>query len=220
MRNVLPAIVALAALVGCATPTEYKAPPETPPPNYSTGPTHDKKGPPDPLTVDRSRPAAWRQVIAAVEKTSFVVEAANQNTWTLQLRYTGEPREYIDCGRVTSKVKTARGEHNYDFAAAKSYQQYELQKGDKLYLVDRRMNIDVRATLMLESVAPARTRAKLESTYTVTRDQAVQGGGSKPFSVVDKVTFAGTESATFPNAATRCRATGQFEADVVGLLRR
>ena len=209
----------LCVLAGCASQNDYVAP-ETGKPTYSSGDAAGRGVPNEPLVVDRARATLWRQLIAATEKTSFVVEGADQSTWTLRLRYTGEPREYIDCGRVTSKVKTAKGERNYDFAASKAYQQYELQRNDKLYLVDRRMNIDVRAMLVLESVAPAKTRVKLDSSYTVTRDQAVQGGGGQPFAMVDKINFKDSESATFPNAATKCRATGQFESDVMGLLRR
>ena len=206
-------------LAGCAAQNDYVAP-EPGKPAYSTGAATGKTVPNQPLVVDQARDTLWRQLVSGTEKTSFVVEGANQNAWTLQLHYTGEPREYIDCGRVTSKVKTAQGERHYDFAAAKSYQQYELQRNDKLFLVDRRMNIDVRARLVLESVAPSKTRVKVDSNYTVTRDQAVQGGGGKPFAAVDKVSFGAAGSATFPNAATRCRATGQFESDVMGLLRR
>lgn len=205
------------ALFGCASQSEYVKP-EPARPTYSTGSGQRPIG--EPVVIERPRATLWRQLGSGTEKNNFMLEGANQNAWTVQLHYTGEPREYIDCGRVTSKVKTARGERNYDFAAAKAYQQYELQQGERLYLVDRRMTLDVRATLMLESVSATTTRVKTESTYTITRDQAVQGGGGKPFAMVDKISFNGGQSAVFPNAATRCQATGEFERDVLAFIRR
>jgi hypothetical protein len=212
-----PGLLTLLALFGCASQNDYVKPEPTKP-TYSTGSGQRPIG--EPVVIERPLATLWRQLVSGTEKASLMVEGANQNSWTMQLHYSGEPKGYIDCGRVTSKVKTARGERNYDFAAAKSYQQYELQQGDRLYLVDRRMSLDVRATLVMESVSATTTRVKTESTYTITRDQSVQGGGGKPFAMTDKISFNGGKSAVFPNAATRCQATGELERDVLALLRR
>lgn len=208
-------IPALAA--GCAARNEYVKP-EVAKPVYSSGVSARAAG--DPLVIQRTRSSVWRLLISGVGKTGFVVDGANQNTWTVQLRYTGDPKDYINCGRVISPVKTAKGERNYDFPAAKAYQQYELQQGTKLYLVDRRMNLEVRTDVVLEQAELSGTRIKLDPRYTVTRDQAVQGGGGKPFGVTDKVSFGSADGATFPTAATRCQATGGFERDVLELLKR
>jgi hypothetical protein len=170
--------------------------------------------------VERAQAVVWQRLITGAQRAGFVVESPNQATWTLQLHYTGDPKDYIDCGRVMAKVKTAKGERNYDFPAAKAYQQYELQQGSKLFLVDRRMNLDVRAMLNLEALGPSRTRVKLDSQYTAIRDQSVQGGGAQSFALTAKVNFGSSDGATFPDAATRCRATGKFESDVLSLVRR
>lgn len=208
-------------LAGCAAQTQYTEP-ERPPserPTYSVGRERDQK-PGAPILVDRPRSTLWRQVLSGADKAGLVIEGADTKTGAINVRYTGDPKDYIDCGRVVSKVSTAKGDRNYDFAAAKAYQQYELQKGDKLYLVDRRMHLDVNATLTLESPSPSQTRVSLDTRYTATRDQAVRGGGAKPFSVIDKVNFTSRSSATFPNAATKCFATGEFEKDLMDLVRR
>ncbi|MBA2690324.1 MAG: hypothetical protein H0U63_05950 [Burkholderiales bacterium] len=217
MRFLYPGIVLL--LAGCATPTEYIRP-DTGRPTYSTSDGGVARTIERSLVVDRPLGVVWRQLLSGVVKRSFVIEGVNPNTWTAQLRYTGDPKDYIDCGRVISKVKTAKGERNYDFPAAKAYQQYELQQDNKLYLVDRRMNLEARATVVLAAVNPSATRVNLETHYTVIRDQSVQGGG-KPFGVTDKVSFGSADSATFPtNAPTKCQATGRLERDVFEAMRR
>jgi hypothetical protein len=170
--------------------------------------------------VERSQAVVWQQLIAGSGRAGFVIESPNQETWTLQIHYIGDPKNYIDCGRVISKVKTAKGERNYDFPAAKAYQQYQLQQGSKLFLVDRRMNLDVRATLILEPLTQSRTRVKVDSQYTATRDQSVRGGGAAPFGVTDRVSFGLSDGAIFPNAATKCQATGKFESDVLAVARQ
>lgn len=205
----------LLLLAGCAGPTEYTRPEVQPVPER----TAPSGGPGAPIVIDKPREAVWRQLMASAPNSNFVVVEASPKTWTLHLRYTGDPKDYIDCGRVRSPVKTAQGERVYDFAAAKAYQQYELQTGGRLYLVDRRMNIDARASVTLEALAQARTRASVATRYVVTRDQSVTGNG-KPFALTDTIRFGGQENATFPNAPTNCHATGQFEGEVLGFAKR
>ncbi|HVK55344.1 MAG TPA: hypothetical protein VM532_09985 [Burkholderiales bacterium] len=214
MRCIPYWVAALVLLAGCAAPTKYIEP-DASKPARAAGPTVGAPG-----VVDHPQTAAWQQLISGAPKAGFLVERPNLAAWTLNLRYTGDPKEYIDCGRVVSKVKTAKGEHTYDFPAAKAYQQYQLQKGNKVFLVDRRMNIEIRTTVSLEPVTQSSTRLKMDSQYIATRDQAVRGGGAKPFGMTDSISFDAAGGATFPNAATRCRGTGKFESDVLAVARR
>jgi hypothetical protein len=202
----------LLLLAGCAAQTEYTKPgvqPPLPTPMQITGNVVD---------IEKPRDAVWRQLLAAVAKSRFIASDVISKSWTLQVRYIGDPRDYIDCGRVRSPVKTAQGEKVYEFSAAKAYQQYQLQSGGRLYVVDRRMNVDVRTTVTMEALTPTRTRVTFAPRYSVTRDQSVTGSG-KPFAVTDTVKFAGQENATFPNAPTNCHATGQMEKDLVALIK-
>jgi hypothetical protein len=203
----------LLVLAGCAAHTEYTKP--------KTQPEAEQARPvaPGTVVVDRPRDVVWRQLLANAAKSNFSVSEVNPKTWTVQLRYTGDPKDYIDCGRVRSPVKTAKGEKIYEFSAAKAYQQYQLQSGGRLYVVDRRMNIDVRATVNLEAVGQTRTHGSLAARYSVTRDQSVTGSG-KPFAVTDTVKFSGRETATFPNAPTNCHATGRLEDELLALLKQ
>ena len=171
--------------------------------------------------IGQNQVVTFDRVINGTQKSDFVLESTNRNTWVIQLRYTGDPKNYIDCGRILSKVKTPEGEHRYEFPAAKAHQQYQIQRDDKLYSIDRRMNLDISAILTFEVLSPSRTRVKVDSQYTATRDQSYQDGNGKPIGMTDKVSFNFRDSgATFSNAATKCRATGQFELDVLALAKR
>jgi hypothetical protein len=205
--------VPLLLLAGCAAQTEYTKPDVQPPPPTPTSIAGNV------VDIEQPRDAVWRQLLAAVVKSRFIASEATPKNWTVQLRYIGDPRDYIDCGRVRSPVKTAQGEKVYEFSAAKAYQQYQLQSGGRLYVVDRRMNVDVRTTVTMAALAANRTRITLAPRYSVTRDQSVTGSG-KPFAVTDTVKFAGQETATFPNAPTNCHGTGQMEKELVALIKR
>ncbi|MES2354118.1 MAG: hypothetical protein V4568_06890 [Pseudomonadota bacterium] len=175
----------------------------------------------DSAIIGHNQVVTFDRVISATQKSDFVLESTNRNTWMIQLRYTGDPKNYIDCGRIVSRVKTPKGEHKYEFPAAKAYQQYQIQRDDKLYFIDRRMALDISAVITFEVLSPSRTRVKVDTQYTATRDQSYQDSSGKPTGMTDRVTFGLRDaSATFSNAATKCRATGQFELDLLALAKR
>jgi hypothetical protein len=166
--------------------------------------------------VMKSRDNLWRSVTAALSQSRFAVTSVDYKTGVMQLRYAGDPRNYIDCGRVNSKV----GERTFDFPAASAYQQYQILSQGKIFNVDRRMNLEAQIALSIQALDTTRTSARADTRYGVTRDQYVtptQGGA--PFNASDSVNFMYNESATFPNAATRCTATLQLENELMQLVR-
>jgi hypothetical protein len=153
------AVIIILLVTGCASQNKYIKPDASKAGSYPSASERSATGAD---IVDRAQAAIWQQLITGAGKAGFVVSSPDPGIWTLQIRYTGDPKNYIDCGRVISKVKTAKGERNYDFPAAKTYQQYQLQQGGKVFLVDRRMNLDIQATLRLEAMTESRTRVKME----------------------------------------------------------
>jgi|GEM_PF-3558256 len=208
--------IAVVLLAGCASQSQYIQP-DTSKKKNSTPTVNTESGG---FVVEKPVATVWQRLIAGGPKIGFIIDNSNSTGRSLQLHYTGDPKDYIDCGRVVATVKTAKGERTYDFPAAKPYQQYQLQQNGKLFLVDRRMNLDVRAQVDLEAPSQFRTRISMDVQFTAIRDQTVQGGGSKPFGITDQISFSSAGSATFPNAATKCRATGKFEQDVLALIKQ
>jgi hypothetical protein len=54
------------------------------------------------VDIEKPRDAVWRQLLAAVANSRFITSDVILKSWTLQLRYIGDPKDYIDCGRVRS----------------------------------------------------------------------------------------------------------------------
>lgn len=204
-------------VTACASQNEYIEPNvrKTEPSNNINGDITE------PVMVNAALASTWQKLSSAFSSRGMVIDKPDQTSSTMTLRYAGDPKTYIDCGRVVSKVNTSKGEKTYDFAAAKGFQQYQIQQNGKNYLIDRRMILDIRSVLKLENAGPLKTKVTLGSSeYAATRDQLVRGGGAKPFGVTDKINFGLKDGAKFQNAATYCRATGKFEAEVLTIIKR
>lgn len=225
-RNLRWAVyTSIMTLTACAqTPVRYNpAPAPVPPPATRTLPPPPSAAP-ETITsanskiVNKSRDNLWRTVSSALSQSRFAVTSVDYKTGIMQLRYAGDPRNYIDCGKV--KVIPPNGGPSYEFPAANANQQYQISTQGKIFNVDRRMNLDAQIMLSLQALDAARTSVRAETRYGVSRDQYVtptQGGA--PFNASDSVSFMFNESATFPNAATRCTATLQLESELMQFVR-
>ena len=170
--------------------------------------------------VAKNKDTLWRSVSASLSGTAFAISSVDFKTGHMQLRYKGDPRGYIDCGRVLNTVNLPTGPRTYDFPAAIVYQQYQIMNRDRILNVDRRMNLEAQIQLSMQAIDATRTSAQVQTRYGVTRDQTVTPlDGGVPFSTSDAISFSQNESATFPNAATRCAPTSQLENEVMNLVK-
>lgn len=213
-------------LTACATqPVVYKPSPVPPPVTRPSAPMMPAPPvaetiSPTAKTVTKTKDNLWRAVSAALPGTRFSIDSVDFKSGLMQLRYNGDPRNYIDCGKVTSTVKLPTGDRTYDFPAASAYQQYQTMNRDRIFNVDRRMTLEALMRLSLQPLDAQRTSARVETRYGLTRDQLVtpQNGGA-PFNATDTVSFTHDTSATFPNAPLACRSTLQLENELMQLVR-
>jgi hypothetical protein len=172
------------------------------------------------LVLSKTKDAVWKNMVESLRRSNFAIETLDQKTGRAVLRYNGDPKAYIDCGRVVQTVKTEKGEKKYDFPAAQAYMQYEIMRQGKVYQVDRKMNLDARITVSFAELdSGGTTKVSAQSGYAVTRDQSAFAQDEKPLSITDTINLKSGESATFPNAPTRCQATGKLEYELLSGLR-
>ena len=216
----------LLALAGCATHSTTYTPP-APAATKSPAASGPVYRPSDVVITDTGsfvvvpRPAQTLQHSATVAapQRGFALEAASVGGG-LTLHYSGDPQSLVDCGHVTSTVRTDRGDQNYDFPASSAFVQYQVMRNNKVFQVERRMSLDATVTLSFVPVSSGRTRVDARARYLLTRMQtATAPGYVKPLVLNDSVEFASGGSATFPNAATRCEGTGKLEGDALALVR-
>lgn len=177
------------------------------------------------LTVDKPLDAVWKELVPALGTRFFVINNLDKESGLINVSYSGNPEGYVDCGQIESWVDNARGKRAYNMAGASS-QAYEYKGPDGgLYLSERKVNVDGRMNLILESLSPTQTRITLNTRYVVTRhlqwrrvDLAVPGSST------DSIAFNSGQRAEFPRRGTAtpltCHPTGKLEADVLDLVKR
>ncbi len=176
-------------------------------------------------TIDRPREAVWNTSIPELGKQFFVINNLDKSSGLMNLSYAGDPERYIDCGRITSYVKNARGERTYDFSGAKAQQSYEIMNPSVgLFYLDRRMNLEGRVNLIFEEVSPSATRVTANTRYVVTRTQIIQGANNNvPQTKIDTISFNSGAGASFPAAAqgqvAECVSTGTLEREILSAIK-
>ncbi len=220
MKAVLILGVALLALAGC-TLLEGRPPPGPPPVKPPTAYAKPDVDVVSTLERDVWRPkkTVWKKFVLAVSRTNFYINHVDADNGEMQVHYSGDPKNYVDCGRVVNSVKTPQGDKIYDFAAASAYEQYQVMNKGKLFHVERRMGLTAAVRMAFNELEPGKTRVAAVSAYNLTRDQSVVGANAKPLLLNDTISFNTGETGTFPNAATKCQPTGKLEAELFSLLK-
>ena len=205
-------IAAVVALSGCAGKVDYFKP------GAVTATSGNTK------TLNQSKEDVWKSAVPELGKQFFVINNIDKASGLINISYAGDPEKYVDCGRVVSFVKNARGERTYDFAGSKVSQQYEVMNPPHLFYVSRQMNLDGRMNLVFEEVEPGKTRVTANTRYVVERKLVFSPvSGGMPQSMADSVSFNTGTRGSFPMNAnaqsTECIATGALEQEVLSLIK-
>ena len=210
MKTILVIIVA-AFLVACAGKVDYIRPTAVVPPGSNS------------KIIDRSRDTVWSTAVPELGKRFFVINNLDKSSGLINISYTGDPDKYVDCGRIISFVKNARGERTYNFAGSSAQQSYEIMESGGLFFIDRRMTLEGRVNLIFEEVSPSQTRVTANTRYVVQRTRAIRAAANNASQTVsDSISFKSASSASFPgheSQAAQCAATGALEQEILEALR-
>ncbi|MGQ2996313.1 MULTISPECIES: hypothetical protein [unclassified Variovorax] len=210
MNRIVVAIALASALAGCAGKLDYIRPP-------ALGAAENSK------IINKPRQAVWDAAVPQLGKEFFVINNLDKSSGLINISYTGDPEKYIDCGRIVSYVKNARGERTYDFAASKQQMTYEVMTSN-LFFLNRQMNLEGRVNLIFEEVGPDQTRVSANTRYVVKRDLTVRDVREKSQSRSDVVNFNTNTSASFPPSnefgdTATCQASGVLEREILSNIR-
>lgn len=207
-RNRVIIIFLNALLLGCAGRLDYV------PPTVQSRPDNS-------IVVNKPRDVVWKQIVPALGKQFFVINNMDKDSGFINLSYSGDPERYVDCGRIVSYVKNARGERTYDFPGSKSEQQYEIMNSNGLFLVNRKMSLEGRINLTFEEISSDKTRVTANTKYVLSRASTVQNaGGGIPQSFNHTMSFNSGQSGTLPGQEGKhleCHPTGLLEREVLSL---
>lgn len=212
MRLSIAGIIVTSSLItGCAGQLDYNAPS-----TYSQ-PSNIK-------TVNTPFTDVWKSAVPELGKKFFVINNIDKASGLINISYSGDPKKYVDCGRIISYVKNARGERTYNFPAAQGQQTFEVLNNNGLFLINRSMELEGRVNLIFEDIDSNSTRVSANIKYIVTRKMTGRNLANKiPHTTNDSIQFNSGSSASFPAApdgrATTCVPTGSLEESILSAIR-
>lgn len=207
--RLIAALLSSTILFGCAGKVEYIRPTSQQVPGANS------------KVIEKPREAIWNAAVPELGKSFFVINNLDKSSGLINISYAGDPEAYIDCGRVTSYVKNARGERTYDFAGAKAQQNYEVMDvGNGLFLIDRRMSLEGRVNLIFEEITPTTTRVTANTRYVIQRQRIVRNmANNLPQTLNDNISFSANGAGAFApgqdGKSTECISTGALEREIL-----
>jgi hypothetical protein len=210
MRALL-AVCTVALVAGCSGKVDYVRPSAPPVTSNSK-------------TIEKPRDAVWNASIPELGKQFFVINNLDKSSGLINMSYNGDPENYIDCGRITSYVKNARGERTYDFPGARAQQTYEVMNSSGLFFVERKMSLEGRVNLVFEDISANATKVTANTRYVVTRQLTGRNTANNiPQSRTDTISFNSGGRDFFPantdGRASECVSTGQLEREILSFIK-
>lgn len=203
-------VLLLTILVGCAGKFEYTRP--TSPPTLNNS-----------VVINKSKEELWKLIVPMLGKQFFVINNLDKDSGIINISYSGDPEKYVDCGRIISYVKNARGEKTYNFPASKSYQDYEImdmQGGAGLLFVSRKMILEGRMNIIVEDIGNNQSRVTANTRYILSKTTTFRNVQGHSNTITNTISFnSGQEGVSEGSGANMiCQATGKLEDEVLSLL--
>lgn len=200
MRKLCALSLTTIILAGCATGTTNY----TPPADYKQV-TNQK-------IINKSFDRAWKDTVSNLSKDFFVINNLDKNSGLINVSFSGNPENYIDCGTVYSKVSNLRGVREYKFSGAAQNIRYEEWDSSNMNLIifNRQISLDGRVNLVLSAQGANQTLAIANVKYVLNRKVDSLGTVSGRNFYQDSISFTSKDSATFPGGTT-CTSNGKLE---------
>ncbi|WP_175787313.1 hypothetical protein [Burkholderia anthina] len=173
-------------------------------------------------TISKSRDAVWASAVPALGKDFFVINNMDKASGLINVSYSGDPHDFVDCGHVTGFFENARGRQDYSFDGSVKDTAYTQYKNPLLINIRRQMNLDGRVNIIFESVTANETRVTVNARYVVQRHVAARASNGMADGVNDNVAFSSGGRGAFSNVGsniqTECVPTGKLERDILSLI--
>jgi len=198
-------LMIICILIGCAGKVDYSRP-------------ISPIGAENSVTLNKSKAEVWKKIVPALGKQFFVINNLDKDSGIINVSYKGDPEKYVDCGQLT--VKNASGEITYDFPASKAYQEYEDRNEYGLFRIKRTMDLDGRMNIIVEEIAPNKTRVTVNTRYMLTKKSDVFDVQGRSRVITDSMSFNSGQQGTFASGkkSVTCQCNGNLEKEVLSLL--
>ncbi|KVP76893.1 hypothetical protein WJ94_15895 [Burkholderia ubonensis] len=173
-------------------------------------------------TIAKSRDAVWASAVPSLGKDFFVINNLDKASGLINVSYSGDPHDYVDCGHINAYFQNATGRHDYSFDGSAKEAVYTLYKYPVLVNFRRQMNLDGRINIIFETISANETRVTVNARYVMQRQLTARASNGRGDSNTSSIAFSSGGTATFPemNTAdgTECVPTGKLERDILSLI--
>jgi hypothetical protein len=168
------------------------------------------------VVIQQSFDDAWSHAIPQIGKSFFVINNIDKSSGILNISYSGDPEQYVDCGTVHVEYGTQK----VDFPGAKADTAYTGPSGGILPAsVHRKVGLDGRMNIVFEKITATSTRVTVNARYIVAVHIVKQVGQYPPQTGEFSAQFNTGGEASFLGGGT-CRPNGKFEQTVLELMRQ
>jgi hypothetical protein len=162
-----------------------------------------------------SREAFWKLFVSNLSGEFFVINNLDKETGLINVSYSGDPEQFVDCGLIT-----ITSPDNRQFPASRGSESYNLSSGIHLFRISRQMELQGRVNIIVQEPEPSSTRVLVNTRYTLARrSTATDMQGRQSAAHTDSVSFNYGQDGTFPPLgnypAVTCRSTGNLERHII-----
>jgi hypothetical protein len=174
-------------------------------------------------TIAKPRDTVWNSAVRQLQEQSYVINNLDKASGLINLSHSGDPESFVDCGSITSYVENAREKRIYNFPGARAHQTFEVMDASNIFVIERKMSLEGRVTLIFEEIGPNSTKVTANTRYVLTRQvTARQVTKNIPQSSTSTISFKPGGGAAFPpdkdGKSIECVYTGKMERDILSLI--
>jgi len=189
-------------LSGCGSLVTYQ-PPAAPDVTHPTS-----------LIINKSKNQLWHQLLQKLTSDFFVVNNIEKASGFINLSFSAEPTEYLDCGQLNISDPIDHTQIT-PFPGATPHLVYN-ESVDILAprRIDRKIALSGRVNLLLTQLRNKQTRLAINIKYIVSKS-----GTINRYAFNDTITFNSNQQKQFPGAPTVCQSNGKLEQRLLDLTR-
>jgi hypothetical protein len=170
------------------------------------------------IILNKSKDEVWKKMVNNIGTSFFVINNLDKDSGFINVSYSGDPCRYVDCGYVTSNISNAAGKREYSFRGCEQQKQYEIAHEGRLYVADRKMDLEGRINIIIQEESKNETRLTVNARYLVTKQVHVQMiGTARSDNRSDTISFNSGGNAQFPETQTICQCTGKLEKEIISM---
>lgn len=169
------------------------------------------------IKVAGNKDEVWSRLVPRLSKQFFVINNIDKESGLINVSYSGDPSQYVDCGYAVSSLLGKDTKINGSAANA----QYDFSNGLHFFEVTRLLNLEGRLNIILENVDSDATQVTANTRYVLQRNMnVVPVSGGLPSQFSDSIAFNTGETGVFQNRGgeqTTCVSTGVLEEKILFL---